>query len=109
MDIHEAAGAFHIDQVHALRPEQARYRSRRCWLPLPELEVVNDREAVRQVVAQIGDRLALGVVDGLADGEDLGHQAAPLTFDPVLYEGARFAFPVYGVVTGGSGREGSAT
>ena len=76
VDIHEAARALHVDQVHAVRAEQ-RDVDLEDVASLPELEVVDDGEAVRQMVAEVGDRLALGVVDGLADGEDLGHQVAP--------------------------------
>ena len=75
MDIDETARAFHINHVHAVGADQ-RNVDLEDVAALPELEVVDDGESVRQMVAQIGDRLPFGVVDRLTDGDELGHQTA---------------------------------
>ena len=76
VDIDQAARALDVDYVDAVRTEQCKV-DLEDRVPLPELEVVNDGEAVRQMVAQVGNRLPLRLVDRLADGDHLRHQAAP--------------------------------
>ena len=76
VDVDEAARALHVDHVDAVRPEEGDV-DLVDLVALPELEVVDDGEGVRQVVAEAGDGLPLGVVDRLADGDHLGHQAVP--------------------------------
>ena len=76
VDVYQAARTFHVDQVHAVGPEQGDI-DLEDLAALPELEVVDDGKGIWQMIAQVGDRLPLGVVDRLADGHDLRHQAAP--------------------------------
>ena len=76
VDVYRAPRALHVDQVDAVRAEQGDV-DLEDLAALPELEVVDDCEGIRQTVPKVGDSLPLGVVDGLADGDDLGHQPAP--------------------------------
>ena len=101
VDVDVTARALDVDHVDAMRPQQGDVDLVEL-VPLLQFEVVNEGEGVRQVVAQVGDRLPLGVVDRLTDGDDLGHQTPARTSNPALDEGACFAFTVDGAMPGGT-------
>ena len=72
VDIDQPARTLHVDDVDAVRTEQCDVDLEHIAV-LPELEVVDDGIAVRQMVAQVGDCLPFGLVDRLADCDHLGH------------------------------------
>ena len=76
VDIDEPSRALYIDDEDAVRPEECDVDFVQLETLL-QLEVVDDSEAVREVVAHVGDRLPLGIVRRLADRDHPGHRAPP--------------------------------
>jgi hypothetical protein len=76
IDLDHAARAFDVHQVDGVGRQDSQVDLEALVVP-GDLEVVQDLVAVRQVIAQVADDLTLNLVDRLADGDDLGHQAAP--------------------------------
>ena len=76
IDIDVAARAFNVEEIDGVRGKNSDVDLEHLG-PLAHLEVVEDQPIIRQMISEEADRLALGIICGLADGEDLGHQLPP--------------------------------
>jgi hypothetical protein len=80
VDVDIAMRPFDVDQVDRVRRDD-RQIDLEHLAAAPDLEVVQDRVRIRQMIAQMSNRLPLRVVDRLPNCDHLGHQASPSIAD----------------------------
>jgi hypothetical protein len=72
IDIDQTAGTFDINQIKGMGSQNS-YIYLEGLISALDLEVVDDQVAIRQLIPQMGNRQALCVVDGVANGDHCGH------------------------------------